>query len=145
MQTLGARGTWHVNGTKIRKSDSTKFRYCPIVSYSIMKFNLATEMAKEIDFENGDFRKFKGTATSTLTLDDLESHIVRFVSSTSIHITIVHMVLLSSIVNGRMDGQTSFHQCQQVIFAKSKDDLIIVELCSIFPEKMTKKRISQSE
>ena len=46
--------TWHVNGTKIQKFDSTKFRYCPVVSYAIIKFNLATEMAKEIDFENGD-------------------------------------------------------------------------------------------
>ena len=63
-----------MNGTKIQKSDSTKFRYCPIVSYAIIKFNLATEMAKEIDFENGDFRKFKGSVTFTLTLDDLESH-----------------------------------------------------------------------
>ena len=51
--------TWHVNGTGIQKSDSTKFRYCPIISYAIIKFNLATEMAKEIDFENGDFREFK--------------------------------------------------------------------------------------
>ena len=47
-----------MNGTKIRKFDSTKFRNCPIISYAIIKFNLATEMAKEIDFENGDFRKF---------------------------------------------------------------------------------------
>ena len=53
--------TRHVNGTKIRESDSIKFRYCPIVSYAIIEFNLATEMAKEIDFEIGDFRKFKGS------------------------------------------------------------------------------------
>ena len=101
-----------MNGTKIQKSDSTKFRYCLIVSYAIIKFNLATEMAEEIDFENGDFRKFKGSVTLTLTLDDLESHIVRSVSSTSIHITIVHMAPLRLIVNGRAGGQTFFHQCQ---------------------------------
>ena len=41
-------GTWHVNGAKIQKSDSTKFRYCPIISYAIIKFNLATEIAKEM-------------------------------------------------------------------------------------------------
>ena len=90
-----------MNGTKNQKSDSTKFRHCPIVSYAIIKFNLATEMAKEIDFENGDFRKFKGSVT--LTLDDLENHIVRFVSST---LFIVHMAPLSSIVNGRTVRRT---------------------------------------
>ena len=49
-----------MNETKIQKSDSKKFRYCSILLYAIIKFNRATEMAKEIDFENGDFRKFKG-------------------------------------------------------------------------------------
>ena len=29
------------------------------MSYAIIKLNLATEMAKEIDFDNGDFREFK--------------------------------------------------------------------------------------
>ena len=115
MQILGARGTF--NGTKIQKSDSTKFRYCPIVSYAIIKFNLSTGMAK-IDFEYGDFRKFEGSATLTLTLEDLEIHIVRFVPSTSLRITIVPMAPLSLIVIGRAGGQTFFHQCQQVIFAK---------------------------
>ena len=46
-------------------------------------------MAEEIDFENGHFRNFQGLVTLTLTLDDLESHISRFVSSTSIHTYIV--------------------------------------------------------
>ena len=45
--------------------------------------------------------------TLTLTLDDLESHIIRFVSSTSIHITIVHMAPLSLIVNRRTDRHLS--------------------------------------
>ena len=61
--------------------------------------------------------------TLTLTLDDLENRIVRFVSSTSLQITLVHMAPLSLIVNGRTDGQTYFHQRQQVIFAKSNDVL----------------------
>ena len=95
-----------MNETKIRKSHSKKFRYCPIISYAIIQFNLAIEMAKEIDFENGDLRKFKGSVNSTLILDDLESHIVRLVSLTSIHITIVIMAPLSLIVNGRTDGRT---------------------------------------
>ena len=43
----------------------------------------------------------------TLTLDDLQSHIVRFASSTSIHITIGYIAPLSLIVtNERMDGRT---------------------------------------
>ena len=83
-------------------------------------------MAREIDFENGDFRKFKGSVTLTLTSDDFESHIVRFVSSTSIHIIIVHMAPFSLIVNGGTGGQTFFHKCEQVIFAKSTDDLMIL-------------------
>ena len=71
--------------------------------YAIIKFNLATEMAKEINFENGDFRKFEGSVS--LTLDDLESsHIV---SLTSIHLTIVHMSPLSLMVNGRTDRHLS--------------------------------------
>ena len=60
-----------MNGAKVQKSDSTKFRYCPILSYALIKFNLDTQMAEEIDFENGDFHKFKGSVTLTLTLDDL--------------------------------------------------------------------------
>ena len=39
---------------------------------TFQKFNLATEMAEEIDFENGDFRKLKGSVTLTLNLDDVE-------------------------------------------------------------------------
>ena len=101
-----------MNGTKIQKFESTKFRYCPIVSYAIINFNRAIEMAKEIDFENADFenadfRKFEGSVTLTLTLDDLESHIVGFLSSTSIHISMVHMAPLSLIVNGQTDGRTN--------------------------------------
>ena len=60
----------------------------------LAEFNLATEMAKKIDFENGYFREFKGSVTLTLTLDHLENNIVRFVLSTSIHITIVHMAFI---------------------------------------------------
>ena len=61
-------------------------------------------MAEEIDFENGHFRNFDPSVT--LTLDDLESHIGRFVSSTSIHTYIVYMGPLSLIVDGRTYGRT---------------------------------------
>ena len=87
---------------------------------------MATEVAKELDFGSGDFREFKCSVTLTLTLDHLENHIVRFVSSTSIHIIIVHMAPFSLIVNGGTGGQTFFHKCEQVIFAKSTDDLMIL-------------------
>ena len=62
-------------------------------------------MAEEIDFENGHFRNFQGLVT--LTLDDLESHIGRFVSSTSIHTYIVYMGALSLIVDVRTYGRAS--------------------------------------
>ena len=67
-------------------------------------------MARETDFENGDFRKFKGSVTLTLTLDVLESHMARFFSSTFIHITVDHMTALSLIVNGRTDGNSRNYQ-----------------------------------
>ena len=55
-------------------------------------------------FEIVGFRNFDGPLT--LTLDDLEYYIVRFVSSTSIHSTIEHVAPLSFIVNGRTDIST---------------------------------------
>ena len=66
-------------------------------------FKISQQMAEEIHSEMDHFRNFRGLVTLTLTLDDLESHIVRFVSSTSIHITIDHMAPLSLIVDGRTD------------------------------------------
>ena len=59
-----------------------------------MNFNLALQMVEGIEFENGDFREFKGSVTLTFSLNHLENHIVRFVSSTSMHITIVHMAFI---------------------------------------------------
>ena len=63
----------------------------------------------------------------TLTLDDLQGHIVRFVSSTSIHITIRYMAPLSLIVtNGRTAGRMDGHFSHMLIghLLQSKDDLI---------------------
>ena len=48
-------------GQKIKKSDSKNSRYCPIVSYAVLEFNLATEMAKKTDSGNGDFCKFESS------------------------------------------------------------------------------------
>ena len=66
----------------------------------------------------------------TLTLDDLQSHIVQFLSSTSIHITTGYMVPLGLIVtNGRTDGWTDGrmdrHFSHMLIghLLQSKDDL----------------------
>ena len=64
----------------------------------------------------------------TLTLDNLQNHIVQFVSSTSIHITIGYMALLSMIVtNGRTDGRVDRHFSHMLIghLLQSKDDLNI--------------------
>ena len=90
-----------MNGAKIQNSDSITLSYCPIISYAIIKFNLATEIAKKIGFENGNFRELK--CSVTLALDHLESHANRFVSSTSIHITKVHMAPSSIVNDGRKD------------------------------------------
>ena len=68
----------------------------------------------------------------TLTLDDLQSHIVRFASSTSIHITIGYIAPLSLIVtnertDGRTDGQTFFTHVNGS-FLQSEDDLKIINV-----------------
>ena len=62
----------------------------------------------------------------TLTLDDLQSHIVRFVSSTSTHITIGYMAPLRLIVtNGRTDGRMDRHFSHMLTghLLQSKEDL----------------------
>ena len=64
---------------------------------------------REIGFEIVDFRNFDSPLTMTLTLDDPEYYIVRFVSSTSIHCTIEHVASLSYIVNGRTDVRSYVH------------------------------------
>ena len=66
-------------------------------------------MAEEIDFENGHFRNFDKSVTLTLTLDDLDTYINRFVSSSPIHTYIVYMGALSLIVDLRTDGRTDGH------------------------------------
>ena len=63
-------------------------------------------MAEEIDFENDHFRNFDPSVTLTLTSDDLETYISRFVSLSPIRTYIVYMGPLSLIVDGRTDGRT---------------------------------------
>ena len=63
-------------------------------------------MAEVLDFENGRFRNFDPAVTLTLTSDDLESGITRFVSLSPIHTYIVYMGPLSLIVDGRTDVRT---------------------------------------
>ena len=63
-------------------------------------------MAEEIDFDFGHFRKFDGPVTLTLTSDDLESHIVAHILSTSTNITYQLVATLRLIVDGRTDGRT---------------------------------------
>ena len=61
-------------------------------------------MAEEIEFENRHFRNFKGLVT--LTLGDLESRTIVYVSSISIRITNDQISRFNFIVNGRTDGRT---------------------------------------
>jgi len=63
-------------------------------------------MAEEIDFENHHFWNFKSHVTLTMTLDDLESHIVVNVSSTLTNSTIWFVAALRLIVDVRTDVRT---------------------------------------
>ena len=58
-------------------------------------------MAEEIGFDFGHFHKFDGPVT--LTLYDLDSHIVAHVLSTSTNITYWLVATLRTIVDGRTD------------------------------------------
>ena len=64
-----------------------------------------------------------------LNLDDVQGHIVRFVSLTSIHITIGYTAPLSLIVTiGRTDGRMDRHFSHMLLghLLQSKDDLKII-------------------
>ena len=63
-------------------------------------------MAEEIHFKIGHFRNFQGPVTLTSTSDDLESHIVAHVLSTSTNITYWYVATLRLIVDGLTDGRT---------------------------------------
>ena len=66
-------------------------------------------MAEEIHFKIGHFRKFEEPLT--LTSDDLDSHIVAHVLSTSTNITYWLVATLRLIVDGRTDGRTGGRTC----------------------------------
>ena len=61
-------------------------------------------MAEEIHVKISHFRNFEEPVTLSLTLDDLESHIVAHVLSTSKNITHWLVATLRLIVDGRTDG-----------------------------------------
>ena len=63
-------------------------------------------MAEEIHFKFGHFRKFEEPVTLTSTSDDLESHIVVYVLSTSTNIIYWLVATLRLIVDGLTDGRT---------------------------------------
>ena len=61
-------------------------------------------MAEEIHFKIGNFRKFDGPVTLTLTSDGLENFIVENGLSTSTNTKYWLVATSSLIVDGRMDG-----------------------------------------
>ena len=91
---------------EFEKNGPTRFRHLPILYESLITFEISHWMWEEIGFEIVDLRNFDSLVTLILTFDDLESYIVRFVSSTSIHSIIEHVAPSSFIVNGRTDGRT---------------------------------------
>jgi len=66
-------------------------------------------MAEEIDFDNCHFCNFKSHMTLTLTLDDLESHIVVNDSSILTNSTIWFVAALSLIVDVQTYVRTDGH------------------------------------
>jgi len=76
------------------------------VSETVGIFLIGWKMVEEIDFENRHFWNFKSHVTLTLTLDELESHIVVNVSSILTNTTIWFVTALSLIKDVRMDRRT---------------------------------------
>ena len=95
-------------------------------------------MREVIDFEIVDFRNFDSLVTLTLTFDDLETYIVRFVSSTSIHSIIEHVAPLSFIVNGRTYVRLRESQVMLIWSSHFWDDLIKPDEMSVRPYVRTK-------
>ena len=71
-------------------------------------FLIGWKMAEEIEFANRHFWNFKTHVTLTLTLDDLESHIIVNVSSTLTNTTVWFVAALCFIVDERTYGRTDF-------------------------------------
>ena len=94
------------------------------------------KIAEEIEFENRHFWNFKSHVTLTLTLDDLESHIVMNVSSTLTNTIIWFVAALSLIVNVRMDVRMDGH-FYQVYWVISGDDLKMLTVCLILYKPKT--------
>jgi len=82
-----------------QKSGLRDFRYFSLVSETVVIFLIGWEMEEEIDFENHHLWNFKSHVTLTLTLDDLETHIIVNVSSTLTNTTIWFVATLNLIVD----------------------------------------------
>ena len=80
-------------------------------------------MAEEIHFKIGHFRNFEGPVTSALTSDDVESHTVAHVLSTSTNNTYWLVATLRLITDGRMDGHvftnSMSHLCSSAEMTKN--------------------------
>ena len=81
-------------------------------------------MAEDINFKIGHFRNFEGPVTLTLTSDDLESHVVAHVLSTSTNIAYWLVATLRLTVDGQMDGHvftnSMSHLCSSAEMTKYK-------------------------
>ena len=82
-----------------------KFRYCALVSQSVVSCQLPLLMAEEIAFENGGISKFEGLVTLTLTLDRVILHTIVHHSSTST--CVPNFIEIEELfVDGRTYGRT---------------------------------------
>ena len=86
---------------KLRVGESNQVR----ISNSLVSIEPSAAFAAEQREGGLEERNIRLKDSVTLTLDHIENHIVRFVSSTSIHITIVHMDFIEFDCE-RADGRT---------------------------------------
>ena len=101
------RGNVTPPGGEIQKRAPRRSWQGSISFKTSITFWLTLFSREEIALEDGHIFNFKRPVTLTLTSDDLESYIVRFVSSTSIQRYMVHMAPLQmSWTDGRTDGRT---------------------------------------
>ena len=79
-------------------------------------------MAEEIDFEISHFRKFDGPVT--LTLDDLEIHIVENDLSTSTNVPYWLVATLRLIVDGHVFTNCMSHLCSSAEMTNKNVDIL---------------------
>ena len=102
-----SEATWRHVEAKFKKRAPRRSWQGSISYKTSITFSLTRFSREEIALEDGHIFNFKRPVTLTLTSDDLESYIVRFVSSTSIQRYMVHMAPLQmSWTDGRTYGPT---------------------------------------